>query len=433
MSNSFRFLHISDTHLGLRQYQLPQRAVDMAKSLKDAFQQGIAAKVDFVVIPGDFFESQDTAPEYFLHAMDCLQVLRDANIPCYMISGNHDKAYWSRRSNSWLEVLNESGYFQLLSPTFLDDGNLRLDAWDPATKSGAVVAPPGAPYRIVGVPHLGNHTEAMIPKLAQAMPRDDRFNIVMMHLGLTGQIADAHDALEKEALDPMRPKTDFLALGHYHREYRYDGWIFNPGGTENRSSAELGFPHGFYIVDVKDGKIGNVDFRPGLRRPYHLLDVALQPTDTTESLRTRILGSILKLPKTAEAPIITVHVAGTLMDQYTSLNLNSIEADLTKATGALIVRLRPKIDRNEVHVSIDDRSSIDRTTLEGQILEQVLPAAFPTLTGQATKDAALAVQAIKGGALSNAKPEDLYAQFEALAGFIPKSKGPDEWQPEAQS
>lgn len=427
MKDSFRFLHISDTHLGLRQYGVAERAADMARSLKDALQQGVEAKVDFVLIAGDFFESQDTNPDYYLHAIDCLKITKDAGIPVYAIAGNHDKSYWSRRS-CWLDVLNESGYFHLLAPTFLPNGGLELPAWNDALRIGAVIEPHGKPYRVIGFPHLGNHTEALIPKIAEALPHDDRYNLIMMHLGLTGQIPDTHDAIEKETLDPIKPKVDYLALGHYHKRYDIDGWIFNPGGTENRSSSELSFPHGFYIVDVKDGK-AEVDFRPGLRRPYHILEEQLKPADTHQSLKDRVLARIMKVPDLAAQPIITVNVHGTLLDAYTNLDLTTIEEEARTASGALIVRLRPRIEKNEVHVSIDDKTSLDRDAIEVSVLEQVLPTAFPEMPPGRTKDAAAEILSIKTGALGQAKPEDLYGQFKRLTSLMPKPEvaTPEAW------
>jgi exonuclease SbcD len=423
MKGKFRFAHLSDTHLGLRQYGEVERAKDMARSLKDALQQAVDAKVDFVLIAGDFFESQDTNPDYYLHAIECLKVTRDAGVPVYAIAGNHDKASWSKRS-CWLDVLNESGYFHLLAPTFPGDGSVQLPPWDPESRSGAIVEPPGAPYRVIGVPHLGTHTTSVIPGLADALPKDDRFNLVMMHLGLTGQIPDTHDALEKETLDPLKPKVGYLALGHYHKRYDIDGWIFNPGGTENRSSSELSFPHGFYIVDVKDGAI-TIDFRPGLRRSYHILDEPLKPADNHETLKARILA----VPDLAARPIITINVQGTLMDAYTNLDLTGIEEAATAASGALIVRLRPRIEKNEVHVSIDDKSSLDRGVLEADVLAKTLPNHFPQLAPERIKDAVAEIQSIKNGALSKAKPDELYEQFKRLTKLEPQPKvaTPEVW------
>ena len=43
-----KFAHISDTHLGQRQYHLPVREQDIYDALKQAVNKSIEEKVDFV-------------------------------------------------------------------------------------------------------------------------------------------------------------------------------------------------------------------------------------------------------------------------------------------------------------------------------------------------------------------------------------------------
>ena len=45
----FRFLHVSDVHLGFRQYNESFRASDFAQAFRDVIDRSIAAKVDFAV------------------------------------------------------------------------------------------------------------------------------------------------------------------------------------------------------------------------------------------------------------------------------------------------------------------------------------------------------------------------------------------------
>ena len=51
-----KFAHISDTHLGQRQYHLPEREQDIYDALKQAINRIIEEKVDFVIFSGDIFD-----------------------------------------------------------------------------------------------------------------------------------------------------------------------------------------------------------------------------------------------------------------------------------------------------------------------------------------------------------------------------------------
>lgn len=429
---SFRFLHVSDTHLGYAQYGLRQRAVDIARSLKAALQHGVDEGVDFILLCGDFFDRQNTNPDHFLHATDCLRIPLEAGIPVYAIAGNHDTTFWSRNS-SWLDVLNETGHFDLLAPTFGAD-SIALDNWDETTRSGAVVHDPQGRYRIIGVPHLASRTEALIPALAEAVDSVHAaheahapdgsgrpWTVMMMHLGLTGQVANSHDALEKTALEPLRGKVDYVALGHYHKRYDVDDWIHNPGGTEHRSSAEIDTEHGYYLVTVPDDGPHEIQFFEGLRRPYHLLSHRLRSDETRESLKDALLA-MLDPVDMAPAPLIQVTLTGTITDAYARLDVNAIQKELTDETGALLVRLRSEAGRNDVHVPARP-GAVDRATIEADVLRSRLAASWGELPATAADHIVRGILDLKAGALSGSDPEALYELLEQLDEAAPSEPG----------
>ncbi len=418
--SSFRFLHVSDTHLGYNQYGLRQRAVDIARSLKAALEHGVEEGVDFILLCGDFFDRHNTNPDDFLHAQDCLRVPLEAGIPVYAIAGNHDTTFWSRNS-SWLDVLNESGYFDLLAPTFTEDGVV-LEPWDEDVRVGAVVDDPAGRFRVVGVPHLASRTEALIPKIAAALPDGERpWTVMMMHLGLTGQVPNSHDALEKTALDPLRGKVDYVALGHYHKRYEADGWIYNPGGTEHRSSAEVHVEHGYHLVTVEGGR-HRVDFFEGLRRPHHVLGYRVVPDETRESLKAALEGLLADLDL-SDAPVVTLTLTGTVVDAYASLDVHGLQRELSEATDALLVRIQPELSSNDVHVRVDD-GAVDRDAVEVEVLRGRLAAAWGDVDAATADRLVRGVEDLKEGALRGDDPEALYGLLEALDDAVPAESTP---------
>ena len=82
-------------------------------------------------------------------------------------------------------------------------------------------------------------------------------SILMFHLGLEGQIARYSGALRyREMLPLQQAGIDYLALGHIHKSYSEEGWIFNPGSIEANNVEESQFDRGAFLVEIdKKGKI----------------------------------------------------------------------------------------------------------------------------------------------------------------------------------
>ena len=65
-----KFAHISDIHLGQRQYHLPEREQDIYDTLKQAINRSIEEKVDFVIFSGDIFDGTRPPNEAVLLLMN---------------------------------------------------------------------------------------------------------------------------------------------------------------------------------------------------------------------------------------------------------------------------------------------------------------------------------------------------------------------------
>lgn len=99
-----RFVHLSDTHLGWRQYGKTERFIDWGKATKCVFEYAVKNNVDFVIHSGDFFNSYRLDQDAFLQSIELLQILKDKNIPFFVIDGNHDFQRSPQR-NSTLDIL----------------------------------------------------------------------------------------------------------------------------------------------------------------------------------------------------------------------------------------------------------------------------------------------------------------------------------------
>ena len=114
--SQMKFLHIADVHLGCTRYQLPESPRDFYEAWIDVLTRyGIAEKVDFVLMCGDFFHKKAVPPETMNYAVEGLTVMREAGIPVVAIEGNHDRRD-AVSDYSWMRSFSQAGFFILLEP-----------------------------------------------------------------------------------------------------------------------------------------------------------------------------------------------------------------------------------------------------------------------------------------------------------------------------
>jgi DNA repair exonuclease SbcCD nuclease subunit len=51
-------------------------------------------------------------------------------------------------------------------------------------------------------------------------------------------------------LHPLYEKIDYLALGHFHKQFTINNWIFNPGSSEPVCSADFTYKRGIFLVNI---------------------------------------------------------------------------------------------------------------------------------------------------------------------------------------
>ncbi|NBS60189.1 MAG: DNA repair exonuclease, partial [Betaproteobacteria bacterium] len=93
-----RLLHLSDLHLGFRQFQrttqtgINQREADVAASFRQAIDMAIAVRPELILIAGDVFHTVRPTNPAIIHAFTQLQRLTQAlpDTDVVMVAGNHD-------------------------------------------------------------------------------------------------------------------------------------------------------------------------------------------------------------------------------------------------------------------------------------------------------------------------------------------------------
>jgi len=250
-----RFLHVADCHLGYKQYNKTERYDDFAIAFSYIIDQAINQSVDFVVLAGDLFQKRAIEALTLQQSMALLERLQQANIPCIAVEGNHELSYYEDYLG-WVQFLQQRKLLTLLDADF-DEGKAILRQH--SGKKGAYVDI-NPDLRIYGMKYRGSSTARALAAYAEAIdtfPSTDKpaYNIFIAHTGVEGVLANETGGLSHRQLATIRPHVNYLALGHVHKPFEFDSWIYNPGSPEHCSMTEVAWPErGYYLVEIDTEK-----------------------------------------------------------------------------------------------------------------------------------------------------------------------------------
>jgi DNA repair protein SbcD/Mre11 len=341
-----KFLHIADIHLGIRRYRSEARAQDFFEAWRTCLQQyALAEKVSFVLIAGDLFDARRVEPEAMNHAIHGLSMLRDAGIPVIAIEGNHDSHEVTNRF-SWLRSLSQWGFLKLLEPVH-KDGVLRFTPWDENAREGSFIDIDGV--RVFGSSWYGATVSQAISSLAdQARTHrsENRFNIMMLHTDVEGQLNRPIPALSIAKLNELRPSIDYLALGHTHKNFEIGDWAYNPGSLEACSVDEYEHKRGAYLVELADGRHQAQLVRGYTQRPIVRINHEVTGVETPEEFREAVLSALKRdlqpqgEEKSELAPVVELTIAGKIGFKPALLEVNRLKDEIEDEFQSLLALVR---------------------------------------------------------------------------------------------
>ena len=368
------FLHMADCHLGYRQYNSRERQNDFTRAYLEIIDVAIDRRVDFVLLAGDLFERRAIDPITLSHAITGLERLRKAGIPCLAVEGNHELAYY-RDSIGWVRFLAEHELLTLLNPQ-IDGEQVGLPPYD--RREGAYVEPV-AGLRVYGMRYYGSATAPVVQRVAEALAETDRqgvgYTIFMAHAGVEGTIDHSGGALSHRELAPLRPFVDYLALGHFHKPYEFDNWIYNPGSTETNSLNEADWSErGYYLVEVDteaEPKHSAV-LHANPRRPFERLFFKVDALETPSDLEKNCRGYIERQRRQfrGKEPVVELRLSGVLPFDRGALDLKLLEQIVEEQYQPLLCFVRDDTRASEYEVGADQH--LGRRELERQIIAGLL-------------------------------------------------------------
>ncbi|MBE9077618.1 DNA repair exonuclease [Romeria aff. gracilis LEGE 07310] len=373
-----RFLHISDIHLGFDRYDSPIRTRDFFMALRDVVQRyAIDERVDFVVIAGDLFEHRTIKPAILNQAQLCLQMLQQAQIPVLAIEGNHDSCPYGTKT-SWLRYLSDWKLLKLLEPGNISQGEPFYAPWDEPTGRGGYIDL-DCGVRVLGSNWYGAAAPKAIEQIAeaiQALPPGPAHKLLLFHHGLEGQIARYAGALRYSDLVPLqRVGVDYLALGHIHKHYAVEGWIFNPGSLEANNVEEGQFQRGAYLVELTEQGIQAELKTDYIQRPIVRLEYVARSQDPMELVESGAIATLETAIQSqrlipAEQPIVELKITGTVGFDRLELDIRQLRQTLQDRSQALIFLLKYDVDEAAFASPLSEEAS--RLEIEQEVFTDLL-------------------------------------------------------------
>ncbi|HEX4949561.1 MAG TPA: DNA repair exonuclease [Blastocatellia bacterium] len=427
-----KFLHIADVHLGISRYRrfgTADRTRDFFDAWNDCIERyALGEQVDFVLIAGDFFDTRRVEPQAMNHAMFGLMKLKNAGIPVIVVEGNHDQREASQQF-SWLRSLSRWGFIKLLEPFEDDDGTVRFDPWNEATGKGSYfdLDTPDGRFRIFGTTWYGTTVARQLPALVDELSKHrcaDRFHVMLLHTDVEGQLNRPIPALPIAKINELKSVVDYLALGHTHKNFEIDGWVYNPGSLEACNIDEYANVRGAYLVEVKHGRHEARLMRDYHQRPFVRVRFEVGGYATPEELREALLAQLHNEvaphdpdEETTLAPVLEVTLAGQLGFKSSLLELNRLREEIKDEFRPFLCIARDVTIPVEYAVATGSSEHHSHAERERRVIESLIArdARFQEHAGAMTE---LMLEA-KRLALAEEQPEKIVALIEQRLSLLP--------------
>lgn len=351
-----KLVHLSDLHLGFRQYQrqtangLNQREADIAAAFRRAIDAVIEIQPDLILIAGDVFHTVRPTNPAILHAYTqfsrLTEMLPDASI--VMVAGNHD-----------MPRTTETGcllrLFSTLGITVVED--------EPRTitfRDGEV--------SVLAIP------DGVRPRPAFEPNASARYNVLLLHDEVEGVIkrfGALPDRLGSEIkrADLRAERWDYVALGHYHVYNQVAPNAYYSGSLEYASSNIWGERDEEIEKKIRGKGFIEHDLETGAHR-FHTVSLARRVIDipeiagagrTADELSDDICKAVDACEGGIDDRIVRIIVRDVPRHVLRDLNHRKIREFKRRALHFLLDARRPEAVRIEASGAPGRRTSLAET------------------------------------------------------------------------
>jgi exonuclease SbcD len=335
--DSVHVLHVSDTHLGHRQYGLFERELDIYDVWDEIVEKALRERVDLVVHSGDLFDTSRPPPQAIRAAIRGLRRLREAGIPVVAVMGDHDIP--KRRQLPPNAVLEDLGLLRTLG--------LRrpAEAAKLRTRSGAQVYVAGVSNQ--RGPHARQRLLEALRGLAR--PPSDMASILVLHQTLQ-EVAPDYEL----SLGELPRGYSYYALGHVHlhRGWRLgDSYAAYPGSPEAlRLDEAKQQPRRLVllaeVVPSKTLSLGQLELeRP---RPQLVYEIEYRGMEELQARLREIRGRLAQYPADRR-PIL--HLAILNVPRGVKTKIYQLAEQLFRSV-TLTYRLRLEVEESDLPTSV---------------------------------------------------------------------------------
>jgi len=433
--NHMKFLHFSDVHLGHRQYNMDLRRQDMYHSFLQTINEGIKENIDVALICGDLFHHKNVTAETLSNAEKGLSLFAEKKIPTILIQGNHDAKLY-REDMTWLEYLHRKQKSILLQADITETGLTfnRYNTKEPGSHAGFVDIGTG---RIFGLQYSGQRTIERLQQIKTAIQQvNDQYGkpdwtILLGHFGVEGHIPGLTGGVPMQELNELSSTVDYLALGHLHKQYSEQNWIFNPGSLEAHDTREATWDLGYYLTEINKDKNVKATHVLSKRRPFYKIVFSVGRFQSKEALlhgfnrklgvEQEYLEKLQQKPhfqkeSKKRRPIIDLRLRGQLQFSRSRLNIDELIRFIEEKTNAIKVQpsdATESIETGEIINEIeggraaifDEDGHLNRTRLEQAVF--TLKAGEDARYSEEKEQIAAVLIALKKELLAREPPEDI--------------------------
>jgi len=307
-----KLLHFADAHIDMANYGrhdpqtgLPLRVLDFLKSLDTIVDTAIDKKVDMVIFAGDAYKDRSPAPTFQREWGRRIIRLSQADIPTFLLVGNHDMSPAAGRAHAIQEfdTLQIPHVRVLQKPEFLSADELDLPvqiiAMPYISRSGLMAA-----LEVSGVDLAEVYSE-IEQRLTDLIKEwlDNADHSLPIILTAHASVQGAAYGSERTVMlgsDLVLPaslvkdkRLDYVALGHIHKPQDLNEGahppVIYPGSIERVDFGEAKDDKFFVVAEVKKGE-AQVEWRKleGVRPFIDRRAVLKSGENVTETLKAEL-------------------------------------------------------------------------------------------------------------------------------------------------